>query len=60
MLLIFYRNKHDGTYLEYPRTQVEAGVQMEIQAALVCKEFQDGERNGETVKNNKSKWNFQQ
>lgn len=55
MLLVFYRNKHDGTYLEYPRTQVEAGVQMEIQATLVCKEFQDGERNGETVKNNKSK-----
>lgn len=48
MLLIFYRNKHDGTYLEYPRTQVEAGVQMEIQAALVCKEFQDHVR--ETVK----------
>lgn len=55
MLLVFYRNKYDGTYLEYPRTQVEAGVQMEIQATLVCKEFQDGERNGETVKNNKSK-----
>lgn len=55
MLLIFYRNKHDGTYLEYPTTQVEARVQVEIQVALVCKEFQDGERNGETVKNNKSK-----